>query len=558
MLSLLPSLPSYNKGDQGFLNAFFSGWFHAPSAHRLPARYNAVLFFPPHYHPPDWFAVDEAHEALRGPLMVVHFANPWFKPWRLGGGMGGGTGSSVDKRESEGSDGEGEREGDSHTPSSSSSSPQSVVDAAAEAYLREAVKAAAKARTPEARRERQRKSYFHTPHLSVLRNNGKTGDSANTSSSSSSSSGGEGSAVEMNLWVALWLHLARALEANQWHPLDPSSLSLLQFLRNADDYDALPDAHMRPKYSGGGFDRLGRDLEGAGDDEDEIEGGVVGGVEAEGHAAHERKRRKEDLPVIPPRPHFIGREAFVTVITRDNYFAAGVWATSFAQHHSFSHWRKTLLLVLSSVPRQHWQPLRALFNEVRVVDPIVVGGRQLADEFAILHVWGQQGFDKVAFVHPLAAFCDNANELLLAHDAFAAPPAVFPPDMFSSRVMVIQPNITTFRDMIRKLSVPRFPTASIDLFLNGYYSDWFSSGPSHRIIPSYNVDLWFKEGLMKFFIPWRIVVFDPRAPPWGNISDWMAHDRTKAVKLWRRTFCLMDEHLQPTKLRPLCADLLSR
>ncbi|GJP42252.1 hypothetical protein CLOM_g1839 [Closterium sp. NIES-68] len=107
MMSKMHRLPSYNKGDQGFLNAYFSGWFHMPPAHRLAARYNAVIFFPDHYHPPPWFRVEAAHEALNGPIMMVHFANPWFKPWRLGsheggvvgihgeggGGRGGGGGS---------------------------------------------------------------------------------------------------------------------------------------------------------------------------------------------------------------------------------------------------------------------------------------------------------------------------------------------------------------------------------------------------------------------------------------------------------------------------------
>lgn len=121
MMSKMDKLPSYNRGDQGFLNSYFSGWFHMPAAHRLPARFNAVIFFPEHYHPPEWFDVNAVHEVM-GPLAMVHFANPWFKPWRL-----------------------------------------------------------------------------------VSNNTG-------------------------NLWCGLWLKLADRLEANGWHPLDPDTFSLLEWL----------------------------------------------------------------------------------------------------------------------------------------------------------------------------------------------------------------------------------------------------------------------------------------------------------------------------------------
>jgi len=56
----------------------------------------------------------------------------------------------------------------------------------------------------------------------------------------------------------------------------------------------------------------------------------------------------------------------VTVVTQESYFAAPVWATSYLQHHTFNSWRKTILLVLSTVPRDLWRPYRRLFNYVKV------------------------------------------------------------------------------------------------------------------------------------------------------------------------------------------------
>lgn len=192
----------------------------------------------------------------------------------------------------------------------------------------------------------------------------------------------------------------------------------------------------------------------------------------------------------------------------------------------------------------------------QVVDPFILNGEEMDDSFAILHAWDQRSFQKLVYVDPVALFTDNCNELLNYHP-FAAVPSVFPPDMFSSKVMVIQPNATVFADLQEKLQVLRYPPDSVDQFLNAYYHNWFREPPDHRIASNFGVDMWFKEGLMKFFVPWKVLVFDPRAPPWTDISEWMAHDRTKAVKLWRRTFCSLEDAMKPPELEYMCRDLTS-
>ncbi len=74
---------SYNKGDQGFLNAFFSDWYSSTEK-RLPMAYNAMVFFPETYNAPSWFDRENLPELLGHPIKIVHFANPWFKPWNMG------------------------------------------------------------------------------------------------------------------------------------------------------------------------------------------------------------------------------------------------------------------------------------------------------------------------------------------------------------------------------------------------------------------------------------------------------------------------------------------
>lgn len=68
---------------QEFLNKFFNSWFQSSPKNRLHFKYNAIVHFPrPRYKPPNDFEVNKAHNYL-GPLAVIHFANPWFKPWRF-------------------------------------------------------------------------------------------------------------------------------------------------------------------------------------------------------------------------------------------------------------------------------------------------------------------------------------------------------------------------------------------------------------------------------------------------------------------------------------------
>lgn len=79
MLSRVATLPSYDGGDQGFLNAYFADWFAAPAAQRLPFAFN-VLQPLAHLYPPAW---RELH-ARRG-VRVLHFCgDPASKPWAAG------------------------------------------------------------------------------------------------------------------------------------------------------------------------------------------------------------------------------------------------------------------------------------------------------------------------------------------------------------------------------------------------------------------------------------------------------------------------------------------
>ncbi|CAN0329506.1 unnamed protein product, partial [Laminaria digitata] len=78
MLSKVSELPSYDGGDTGFLNAYFSDWFSRPAAARLPFAYNALrtVYWTTHEKNPGYW------EAI-GPKKIIHFCSSP-KPWEDG------------------------------------------------------------------------------------------------------------------------------------------------------------------------------------------------------------------------------------------------------------------------------------------------------------------------------------------------------------------------------------------------------------------------------------------------------------------------------------------
>jgi len=82
MLGRLGAAPSYDGGDQGFLNGFFADWYAMPVANRLPAGYNMHHFV---------FQFLHAHPLLQQDMLdgvyVVHYTlqKPWLATTLSGG-----------------------------------------------------------------------------------------------------------------------------------------------------------------------------------------------------------------------------------------------------------------------------------------------------------------------------------------------------------------------------------------------------------------------------------------------------------------------------------------
>lgn len=71
MVSLIRFLPSYDGGDQGFLNSYFADWFTGPAEARLPYQYNTARLSC--FYKPSW-------TRFTSDMRVLHYFGP-AKPW---------------------------------------------------------------------------------------------------------------------------------------------------------------------------------------------------------------------------------------------------------------------------------------------------------------------------------------------------------------------------------------------------------------------------------------------------------------------------------------------
>ncbi|MCA9075170.1 MAG: glycosyltransferase family 8 protein [Planctomycetaceae bacterium] len=75
MLTQLSELGSYDGGDQGFLNSYFSDWYTGPGERRLPFSYNVPWLLA--FYAKAWKRIEDE-------IKVIHYYGPQ-KPWQLKG-----------------------------------------------------------------------------------------------------------------------------------------------------------------------------------------------------------------------------------------------------------------------------------------------------------------------------------------------------------------------------------------------------------------------------------------------------------------------------------------
>ncbi|CAI5986779.1 unnamed protein product [Closterium sp. NIES-64] len=67
------------------------------------------------------------------------------------------------------------------------------------------------------------------------------------------------------------------------------------------------------------------------------------------------------------------------------------------------------------------------------------------------------------------------------YSELSAAPDTIPPDRFNGGLMVVAPSDDMFRDMLSKVATTKSPNVGDQGLLNNYFSDWYSQGPSHHL-----------------------------------------------------------------------------
>lgn len=143
--------------------------------------------------------------------------------------------------------------------------------------------------------------------------------------------------------------------------------------------------------------------------------------------------------------------------------------------------------------------------------------------YSKLRLWSLTEFHRIVYLDADMLVLKNLDHLFSLPELTAVADSL-PPDRFNSGLMVLQPNQSTFEDMITKVHLLPSPNVGDQGFLNEYFSDWYTKGG--KLHYGYNAlvrvsqfstwDAWVEPKLMVLHFsglskPWNVVQ-DPKQP----------------------------------------------
>ncbi|CAI5992208.1 unnamed protein product [Closterium sp. NIES-65] len=539
LLRSIDVIGSVDRGDQGFLNAFFTNYPNQTTSHRLDYRYNAMLTYPDQYPPPPWYDPENAHEIL-GPVMILHYGGPWGKPAGFGkikpvSGPNACTHRCWEKG----------RQPVTRWLAMWFELSQALFANCWRPLERAKVEALLVNGLPN-------KEDYEWVRVAG-RSRGLLGEEAQMQNAQRGRVGGKAEREARRGEVGAVGNLAeggweKGVGEEEGQQMEKKAGKEGEKGEKVQAVVEVQRASMWRRPT------LAAEIDVGVEDDEEMDAAATADVAAVVAARSARKM------------------VFATVVGPASVEHAYVWAMSYDKYHDPAQVEQqlqgqrrqnrnrgrdsgnssslaeeqteelllltrhdTLVLALSSVPEPALANLRRLFTHVRVVEPISVwegrGRRELAEEFVVLHLWNQTDFRRVVYVDPLSLFKDNCNHMFGEFRPFAAPPLRFPPDMFSTRVMLIQPHSATFRHMVSAIELaPLRPqqTVYLDLFLNAYYGTWYRENTLHRMPYEYGLNLWLRQRLHQYYPHPRIVNFDGRSPlETEELDSWKDFDKRR-------------------------------
>ena len=184
-------------------------------------------------------------------------------------------------------------------------------------------------------------------------------------------------------------------------------------------------------------------------------------------------------------PHF----AYVTLVTSDDFVVgAQLLSYSLRQHHnSFP----LLCLVVPSL-----SPSSLLSLSTTGLYPVLV--HPLPSPFPShvpswsspgltkLRLWLLTHYHRVLYIDSDCLVTGHLDPLLSLPTSFAAAPDLFPPTRFNAGVLLVQPSLSTYARLIRRLEFGGSYDGGDTGLLNEEWADWWEGGKETRLSFAYN------------------------------------------------------------------------
>jgi len=242
------------------------------------------------------------------------------------------------------------------------------------------------------------------------------------------------------------------------------------------------------------------------------------------------------------------KECFCTLVTSDSYvLGAQALVLSLLKHNSEKATRDIVVLHTEAVSKSALRPLRKIKQTVlKLVEKIDGDAFQKRSveswsDMTKLRVWTLVEYDKVAYLDADMLVRENLDDLFrleLGNLKFAAAPDVFPPDKFNAGLLVLQPDMNLFSDMMAALQTTRSYDGGDTGFLNAFFPQWFTAPSQNRLPFSYNAQrtlFWMthdsQPGYWDSIGPVKVIHYSSHPKPWLDSTK-----KGDLEMLWWSTF----------------------
>ena len=143
-----------------------------------------------------------------------------------------------------------------------------------------------------------------------------------------------------------------------------------------------------------------------------------------------------------------------------------------------------------------------------------------------LNIWALCEFEKIVYIDADTVVMANVDDLFARPGDLCAAPDVFPPDRFNAGVLVIQPSMPVFEDMMSKIGILPSYDGGDTGFLNAYFPRWYDRSDVeglNRLPFSYNAQRtlhWMtftkQPGYWNAIQPIKILHFSSTPKPWED------------------------------------------